>query len=208
MNMFIKVTLYFLFNILLLNAFAQVENHVHWKTSYIVQPDSTIIVEFKATIDDKWHLYSYDIGEGPILPLTINIKKTSNFTELKKIYSKNKGISFYDTLMQQQVKYFEKEALFYYTIKAKKFPLEFNGYINYMQCDDEKCLPPRDYDFSLTIQAPDLTVTKKTEFPVKVDTPLIEGTGEVVAIQNTEITPPIQNKKSSDTEKMGWLLIF
>jgi len=48
--------------------------------------------------------------------------------------------------------YFEKTVTFQQKVKLKGGQAVVKGKLEYMTCNDQKCLPPDDLDFSVTIK--------------------------------------------------------
>ncbi|HMG16802.1 MAG TPA: cytochrome c biogenesis protein CcdA, partial [Saprospiraceae bacterium] len=85
------------------------------------------------------------------------------------------------------VKYLHK-AIFRQSIKVKDPTKPIKGYLNFMTCNNERCLPPKDVDFSFVLQTPGKTNSKTkviSEHPGKTET------HETTPIANIDTT---QNK--------------
>ena len=50
------------------------------------------------------------------------------------------------------VSYFENSVVFQQKIKLKKAATTVKGKLEYMTCNDQKCLPPEDLDFSVDVK--------------------------------------------------------
>jgi thiol:disulfide interchange protein DsbD len=51
-----------------------------------------------------------------------------------------------------KVAFFEKSVIFQQKIKLKKQQVTVKGSVEYMTCNDEKCLPPDTQEFSIPIK--------------------------------------------------------
>ena len=57
-----------------------------------------------------------------------------------------------DGLIEQSVTYFEKSVIFQQKIKLKSASASVvKGQLEFMTCNDQKCLPPEDVDFSIPL---------------------------------------------------------
>ena len=61
------------------------------------------------------------------------------------------AIEEYDDNFEMVLKYFAEEAIFTQRVRLlTDKPVTVKGYVNFMCCDDTKCLPPDDEEFSFT----------------------------------------------------------
>ena len=128
---------------------AQIFNPVSWEFSKNEISSTEIELIFKANIEENWHLYSQDIAESP--PATTFTFVINGDTSIKKLEESN-TIESYDENFDMTLKYFDNEATFKYNLEIEKGQsLTIDGYIDFMVCDDSKCLPPDYVDFSFSI---------------------------------------------------------
>jgi thiol:disulfide interchange protein len=134
---------------------AQVLDPVKWKFSLEQTATDEYLITFKATIQDKWYIYSQkEVNDGPI-PTSFNFEENSRVkligkpTESGKI--KKEGI---DEMFDVFITKYGKEAIFQQKVKISG-NTKLKGYLEYMTCDDERCLPPEeiDFEFALTLHA-------------------------------------------------------
>ena len=95
-----------------------------------------------AEINTGWTIYSQFTNDNGPVPTSFTLgSDTVSFEE------KSKSTKEYDPLFEVDVIKFKNKAVFTKTIKRTD-KTEVNGYVTYMTCDGEKCLPPTDVDFS------------------------------------------------------------
>lgn len=130
---------------------AQVLEPVKWTTSVEKISDSEYQLIATATIDAKWHLYSQTVPEGGPVPTTFSFQGNSNY--LKKGNTiEEKGHTIKDPIFNMEIKFFEKTADFKQRIKVKtKEKFTVNGVVEFMVCDDSRCLPPTEVDLIFNI---------------------------------------------------------
>ena len=108
---------------------------------------------FTAKMDKGWTVYSqFTSDEGPV-PTSINYE-SEGFETIGKAVESGKKKEGMDKLFEVEVIKFLADEPF--VIKQKvKAPsgTEITGYLTYMTCDKEKCLPPTDVDFSLKLES-------------------------------------------------------
>ena len=134
------------------SAFAQIESPVKW--SYAAQKISSTeaVVFIKATIQDGWHIYSLNVKDGgPIkTSFTFNPSKKYSITGNP---SEPTPITKFEKSFKMDVSYFEKSVIFQQKVKLKSASdVVVSGKLEFMTCNDMKCLPPDDVDFSIPIK--------------------------------------------------------
>jgi len=158
-----RKTLTLIFTLITLSLFSQIYNPVSWNFSQNKISDSEIELEFRANIEEGWHLYSQDIPESP--PATSFTFIINGDTSIK-VLEESESIEQYDPNFDMILKYFSNEAIFKHNIiveEGENFMIE--GYVDFMVCDDAQCLPPDYVEFSFNIpdQAINLTDSKEAE---------------------------------------------
>jgi len=130
---------------------AQNFDPVKWDYSIeqISQDEFDII--FKAEIEDGWTVYSMYIEEGGPVPTSIWYE-TEGVVENKgdaiETGHRKEGM---DPIFEMKViKFLDDED---YQVRQRVKVLDpskkLSGYLTYMTCDDERCLPPTDVDFEI-----------------------------------------------------------
>lgn len=142
----VLILLILLTNVLVLDLNGQIYEPVKWSfTSRLLDNHEAELV-FNANIEENWHLYSQDIPMTP--PATTFVFENAEGVEFIGEISESKTIEEYDKNFEMVLKYFAEEAIFKQKIKLlTDDPVTITGYVNYMCCDDTKCLPPTDEEF-------------------------------------------------------------
>ena len=143
--------------------FAQFQDPISLKHAIKVDGAEAVLT-FNATIDDGWHLYSTNLPEGGPTSATPNIDKIEGAELVGPLQPGAGEIEKFDPMFDMKVKYFELTATFTQKIKITASEYKIEGYLQYGACNDENCLPPTNYDF--TIKG---TADIKAAAPVKVD---------------------------------------
>ena len=142
--------------ILLLLVFAignsQILEPVKWSTKVVKISDKEYELMATATIGAKWHLYSQTVPENGPIPTTFLFKSSSNY--LKKGNTKEEvGHTINDPIFNMKIKFFETKATFKQRILLKnKAPFKVEATVEFMVCDDSKCLPPTEIDLVFNIK--------------------------------------------------------
>lgn len=125
-----------------INSFSQILEPVKWKTNVEKTSDTEAILIATATIDENWHLYSQIVPEGG--PIATSFTFNGNQNYLKKGNTKeDDGHTIDDPIFNVKITYFSNKATFKQRIKLKtKAPFKVKGLVEFMVCDDTRCLPP------------------------------------------------------------------
>ncbi|NOZ47961.1 MAG: DUF255 domain-containing protein [Chlorobi bacterium] len=156
---------------------AQVLKPVKWQfsTEKINKNEYNLI--FKATIDNKWHLYSQDVPPGGPIPTSFTINNSDKFEKIGEVEEYPTPIEEFDPTFEMVIKYFANEATFKQKIKTKTDkPYVINGVLEFMCCDDERCLPPEEVDFSFNINTSETEeIVQKTSINEEKNKEIIAG---------------------------------
>ncbi len=147
-----KITLLLSFIILVsLSSFGQIFDPVSWSFSYEEVGEAEYDLIFKATIEERSHLYSMDIPDDGPIPTSFTFEESEDFSLVGKPLAMTEGEEHYDDAFSMDIVYYSVEAEFRQRIKTELSYLQIKGYVNFMACDDERCSPPTDVDFSIKI---------------------------------------------------------
>lgn len=135
-------------------AFAQTQGPVKW--TYEAKKKSAGVYEVVVTADveSPWHIYSQNTGKGG--PVATSIKfKTNPLVIVPKTNAKEKGKleKVFDKNFNTNVLYFSDKVQFVQTVKVKGvIKTNLSGTVEYMVCNDSKCLPPVKKSFELKLE--------------------------------------------------------
>ncbi len=169
----------FIFNSFL--AQAQLLDPVKWTFSLETLGNDEYTLSFEATMEKEWTVYSqYTSDDGPV-PTYITYEPETGFQKVGKAEEFGHKKSGMDKLFGVEVIKFLADEPF--TIKqkvrAEKGTRLLKGYLTYMTCNDEMCLPPTDVDFEFK-----LPVTSEIK-----DTPKPKTNQKTPEIENKIISP-------------------
>ena len=131
---------------------AQILEPVKWNFSTEQISDTEFDLIFKADIEHKWHLYSQDIPMTP--PATsFTFNPDDSYELIGKTKEESDVIEEYDPNFEMTLKYYANEAIFKQRVKVlSSTPAKVTGSLEFMCCDDTKCLPPTDVDFNFELK--------------------------------------------------------
>lgn len=147
-----------------------IRDAVTWSRSVSVEDKSPTekVLVFTATVKDPWHLYGTELPKGGPTPTHLLVDKIEGAELVGGLTSTQKPIEKYDPNFEMTLRFFSGKVTFRQKIRItdpKKFA--FVGAIRYMACNDEQCLPPANWEF--TVQPKELgklgdaAATKLTE---------------------------------------------
>ena len=142
---------------------AQVLKPVKWEIKTEKVNDKTYFLVFKANITKGWTVYSqYTSDEGPV-PTLITYEEKSGVKMLGKATEKGYKKEGPDPLFDNVnvVKFLDKEPfVIRQKVEVTDASKPVSGYLTFMTCDNNRCLPPEDVDFSLTFEKASADATK------------------------------------------------
>jgi thiol:disulfide interchange protein DsbD len=146
-----KIILITLFSLGLVTLNAQVQNPVKWKyEAKKIGPVYNVIIT--ATVDKHWHIYSQNTGKNGPVPTTITFKTNPLVTLVGKVKEAGKLEKIYDKNFQTDVLFYSNKVVFTQAVKVKAgIKTNISGTVEYMVCDDEKCLPPTKKTFDIKL---------------------------------------------------------
>ena len=164
----------------LLGAQAQIiSDVVKWTRSVEDNSPTEKTIVLTATIKPNWHLYATDLPAGGPTPTHLLVDKISGAELVGKLTSDTKPIEKYDPNFEMNLRFFSGKVTFRQKIRiTDPTKFAFEGAIRHMACDDERCLSPSNWDFS--VQTKDLgklagaapTATAESQVP-QAPTPIM-----------------------------------
>ena len=131
-------------------AFAQIEKPVTWSYAAKKVGKTEAVLYLKATIEDRWHIYSQNVKDGGPVKTTFTFSPSKDFSLIGKTAEPKAIVKFEDTF-KMNVAYFEKSVIFQQKVKLNKGTTTVKGKVEYMVCNDRQCLPPEEVEFSIPV---------------------------------------------------------
>jgi len=171
---------------------AQIMEPVKWSFSSKQDGDQVQLI-FKASIDKGWHLYDTSLPDGGPVPTSFHFNENGGVELAGKMTTSPKPTEKFDETFQMDLRYFSEKAEFIQVVRVKSTePVTLDGYLEFMCCNDETCLPPTEVEFSFKIEAPkkeqakESVVNSVAEENESIE-PLPESSGESVTSQPEEV---------------------
>ncbi len=143
---------------------AQILRPVKWtfEARYVKGDEFDLV--FTAHIDDGWYVYSQHLeGDGPI-PTSFHFDEGTHYVlkgETAETGAHRKA--GFDPIFEMEVVKYGKEATFTQRVQMKSYDQPITGWLEYMTCDDTRCLPPEEVDFRFALKRPEATTPAKAE---------------------------------------------
>lgn len=203
---------------------ADVLEPVKWVTSYEKVDGSTYNIVFKAKIDEGWHLYGLNIPEGGPIATSFNFEDNTSFEKVGEPVSSVNPEKKFDNTFEMELELFDHAVVFKQKIKVKGPSSTVAGYIEFMACDDSRCLPPSEIEFTFKIGAEEsilagqeakdelatsILPTKKLDIDiVPEEKPVEETVSESEIIENTDDEVISENNENAEESKDPLWLLF
>jgi thiol:disulfide interchange protein DsbD len=129
--------------LLLVSVFTQARIHEPVKWSFKTQAieAGTYELQFSATIEKDWHLYSQHLAEGGPMSTEFAFEPVPGIAFIGKVIEP-KPEEIYDKMFRMKVQYFSSSATFVQKIKVlTDRPVTVKGILTYQSCNDERCVP-------------------------------------------------------------------
>ena len=137
-----------------LGAKAQIiRDAVSWSHSVEDKSPTEKVIVFSATIKGDWHLYGTELPSGGPTPTSLIVDKIAGAQLVGKLTASKKPIEKHDPNFDMTLRFYSGQVSFRQTLRItdpKAF--NFSGAIRYMVCNDEQCLPPSNWDFSIALK--------------------------------------------------------
>jgi len=127
---------------------------VKWSFKKEKISDTEYALFFSAEMEKGWTIYSQLTSDDGPVPTAFEFEVGEHFTregKVEELGKKKEGIDpFFDVNV---IKFTESPVVFKQIVKVTDDSKPIKGFLTYMCCDDEQCLPPTDVDFSFALSA-------------------------------------------------------
>ncbi|WP_112567649.1 protein-disulfide reductase DsbD domain-containing protein [Mucilaginibacter rubeus] len=130
---------------------AQILEPVHWSYAAKSINAKEAMIYIKASIDNGWHVYSQNVKDGGPVKTTITFAPSKAYTLIGGT-TEPKPITRMEKAFGMDVSFFETSVIFQQKIKLNAGQTTVTGKLEYMTCNDQKCLPPAEIAFSIPVK--------------------------------------------------------
>jgi thiol:disulfide interchange protein DsbD len=130
---------------------AQILDPVKWSFSSKKVNDKEADLLITANIEPGWHVYSQFIEEGGPIPTSFKFTPSAAYSLSGKVSETPKAVSAYDKNFDMQIAWHQTKVVFKQRIKVNSPKTTIEGVLEFMVCNDEKCLPPAEVEFKIPV---------------------------------------------------------
>lgn len=122
---------------------AQMLEPIVWSSTIKMTSNNEGVMTFKASIDDGWHLYSFDLPENGPNATKISFEKTSGIELLGEIVPSRQPIDTVDLVFNIRVGWWDADVEFSQKFKVlEEGKYDIAGEIYFQACNGETCIAP------------------------------------------------------------------
>ncbi len=137
---------------------AQIFEPVSWTTSVEKISHNKYKLISKASIESGWHLYSQKVPDGGPIPTTFSFDDKSGAFKVTGDTSEEAGETIDDPVFEMKIKFFQNSAVFEQIVHLLGDQTTINATVEFMVCDDSRCLPPTEIDLAFNLIENEKTV--------------------------------------------------
>ena len=229
-----RLLTFFIGLLLVVVAWAQPANPVHFSSELKELEDDEAEIIFTATIDAGWHVYSSDIGDDGPTPATFTAERIEGVELVGKLQPRGQVREAFDAMFGMTVRFFEDKCTFVQRLRFTQSHYAVNGYLEYGACNDQVCLPPTSVEFSRSgshtlASKPDagvqpvpiqegvaveetadnaIAAEEPDSFPAAQTDTLLAPDADGVGTANEAWAPIVEELQAFDTRTVSWWTFF
>lgn len=189
---------------------AQILTPVKWKIKLDDSESVEKTLTFTATIDNGWHLYDMNLPEGGPVSTSFAFETLEGAKLIGNPEASKEATTVFDEQFNMNLRWFAKNVSFTQKIEVTDPKgLKLEGYVEFMACNDENCLPPEKEEFSFDKKNIDVEKTLAAlaaKGETQPEEPLVADTSEETAEQvpvAEENKPVAPTKTANKTTTVG-----
>lgn len=173
--------------------FSQIFEPIKWSFELKNTGKNSADIILKASIDNNWHLYGMEIPKDGPRPTTFVFESVQNAKLEGKVQSQSKLKEVYDPNFDMKLSWYANEAVFVQKVSfTDASKVRITGYVEFMACDDQNCLPPSQESFDLGSKNVKVAETVAPSAPTDVNAL------ETVAIADSVASETVKETKSTE----------
>ena len=132
---------------------AQIEEPVKWSFTATKKSDKVYEIKVTANVQKSWHIYSQTTPDGGPVPTSFTFKPNPLITITGIPKENGKLLITHDKNFGVDVKYYSEKVEYVQTVTLKAaVKTNITGNVEFMVCNDVKCLPPKKVAFDIKLQ--------------------------------------------------------
>jgi thiol:disulfide interchange protein DsbD len=187
-------------------AVGQILQPITWSFYQQKEEGNKTELVFKTSIENGWHVYGQNLPSGGPVSTSFHFEKVVGARLVGNVTSSSPIVREYDKTFAMSLSWYEHQAVFIQKViitNLQKFMI--SGYIEYMGCNDESCLPPAKLPFSFGKPAGQTAASSPVK-PIAVKThkaliPAIAKVPQSVKVDSVKSTNASATKFNNPTWK-------
>jgi thiol:disulfide interchange protein DsbD len=179
--------------LLVLQSQAQIENPVKWSYSAQKTGKNETNVQIKASIQKGWHLYSQFIEDGGPIPTSFTFSPSKDFQLEGKVSESPKAVTAFDPNFGMKIAWHETQVTFIQKIKTTSDNFTLKGVLEYMVCNNSKCLPPTEQEFSIPVDVSEVATVAAI---LPIDTSTVGAVNTTLKVEESKTIANPENGAS------------
>jgi thiol:disulfide interchange protein DsbD len=176
-----------------INIYSQILDPVKWTTSVEKVSETKYKLITKASIEAGWHLYSQEVPDDGPIPTTFTFDKANETFKIIGKTNEEEGHIIDDPVFEMKIKFFEESATFEQLVDITEEVSIINGMVEFMVCDDKRCLPPKDIDLVFNINSSNINSPKSSS----------NNSSESFNVDNTKVNKLLYGMSTERLSKSG-----
>jgi len=188
---------------------AKIFDPVKWSYSSEKINDQEFDLIVTAKIDKGWHLYSQFIEEGGPIPTSFKFTASAAYKLIGKVTESPKPVTAFDKNFNMQIAWHKDQAVFKQRVSLNKPLTAVSGVLEFMVCDDQRCLPPAEVEFKIPLITGSAIVNASEN--ISPDSSSVVGPVSDTASSQV-VNPPasaiVSEKTASEAEGSLWAIFI
>ncbi len=131
-------------------SFGQIFEPIKWSFKLKNTSATTADISIQANIDEGWHLYGLNLPKDGPHPTSVVFESIENATKVGDLKAPSKLQKQFDANFNMELNWYTDNAVFIQKIKfTDASNVKVIGYVEFMACNDQSCLPPNKKPFTL-----------------------------------------------------------
>jgi thiol:disulfide interchange protein DsbD len=184
---------------------AKIFDPVNWSYSSEKINDKEFDLLITAKIEKGWHLYSQFIEEGGPIPTSFKFNPSAAYKLIGKVTESPKPVTAFDKNFNMQIAWHKDQVVFKQRISLNKPVTAITGVLEFMVCDDQRCLPPAEVEFEIPLVAGSEVITASENSTP--DSAIVAG--QVIDTSSSMLASAVvSNKTASKAEGSLWAIFI
>lgn len=132
---------------------AKMFDPVKWSFTSEKLSDRDYNLVITAKIEKGWHLYSQFIEDGGPIPTSFKFTPSADYKLSGKVTESPKAVTAFDKNFNMEIAWHQDQVVFKQGVSLNVPKTRIIGVLEFMVCDDQRCLPPAEVEFEIDVAA-------------------------------------------------------